>query len=286
MKLYLLPALLMLFSGIAPAQQNRPLPLNILSFNIRYNNPQDGLNAWPNRKEMAAKVFTDYQVDFAGLQEALAGQIYDLQQQLPQYAWIGVGRDDGKTKGEFSPIFYNKDKFEVLTQGTFWLSETPDVPGSKNWDAAITRVATYGQFREKRSGRKLFVINTHYDHIGEQARQNSSRLLIRKIKELSAGLPVILTGDFNSPEASPAIQTLTTDANFRLINTERLSEEAHTGGTASFNGFGKGKPGPAIDFILVGPAISVKRHDYLPIVNGEVYVSDHWPVISRVSVER
>ncbi|WP_165840856.1 endonuclease/exonuclease/phosphatase family protein [Larkinella punicea] len=269
-------------SGVS-AQTVSRFPLNVLSFNIRYNTPQDGLNAWPNRKEIAANVFTAYQVDFAGLQEALAGQIADLQDQLPAYGWVGVGRDDGKTQGEFSPIFYNKQKFEVLKQGTFWLSETPEVPGSKSWDAALPRIATYAVFQDKRNESQVFVINTHFDHISETARQNSAKLLISKIKELSNDLPVILTGDFNTPDASPSIKTLTSDSTFKLTNTESLSENPHTGGTSTFNNFKTDQRGPVIDFIFVGPDVAVQRHDYLPILKDQVFISDHWPVLSRLT---
>jgi len=272
-----------LISATFAQQPPRPrLAFNVLSFNIRYNNPQDGVNAWPNRKAMAAAVFTDYQVDFAGLQEALYGQILDLQEQLPAYAWIGVGRDDGQKKGEFSPIFYQKNRYEVLRSGTFWLSETPEVVGSKSWDAAITRVATWGVFRHKPSGKELLVVNTHFDHVGEQARQNSAKLLIRRIKDLSNGLPVVLTGDFNTPEKSPGIKTLTSDPDFWLRNTEHLSQEAHTGGCTTFNGFKYNATGPAIDFIFVGEGLAVRRHDVLPIVKNNVFVSDHWPVLTRI----
>ncbi|RRB07387.1 endonuclease/exonuclease/phosphatase family protein [Larkinella rosea] len=285
MKWRLFIAIVLTFVSELSAQPVSQFPLNVLSFNIRYNNPQDGLNAWPNRKEIAAGVFTSYQVDFAGLQEALAGQIADLQDQLPNYGWIGVGRDDGKTQGEFSPIFYNKQKFEVIKQGTFWLSETPDVPGSKSWDAALPRVATYGIFKDKRNDSQVMVINTHFDHIGETARQNSAKLLIQKIKELSDELPVILTGDFNTPDVSPAIKTLTSDPTFQLSNSEKLSESPHTGGNSTFNNFQTRQSGLVIDFIFVGPNVEVKRHDYLPILKGNVFVSDHWPVLSRVLVK-
>ena len=281
---YFLFSFLLFSTAFAQTPPRPTLTSNVLSFNIRYNNPKDGINAWPNRKALAAKVFTDYSVDFAGLQEALYGQITDLQDQLPAYAWIGVGRDDGKEKGEFSPIFYQKSRYEAVKSGTFWLSETPEVVGSKNWDAAITRVATWGIFRHKQSGKQLFVINTHFDHVGEQARQNSAKLLIRRIKDLSGGLPVILTGDFNTPENSPGIKTLTSDPDFWLRNTEHLSKEAHTGGYTTFNGFKYNATGPAIDFIFVGDKINVLRHDYLPIVEKDVFVSDHWPVLTRVEM--
>ncbi|GAB3274528.1 endonuclease/exonuclease/phosphatase family protein [Larkinella harenae] len=262
-----------------------PFPLNILSFNIRYNTPQDGLNAWPNRKEMAAGVIKDYHVDFAGLQEALAGQIADLQDQLTDYAWVGVGREDGKTQGEFSPIFYNKQKFEVVTQGTFWLSESPESPGSQSWESAHPRVATYGIFRDKRNEKQLFVINTHFDHLSEPARQQSARLLLNRIKALSNGLPVLLTGDFNTPENSSALQTLTNDPTCKLTNTEQLTQNPHTGGRSTFNGFSTSQRGPVIDFIFVGPGIEVNRHDYLPILKDNVFISDHWPVLSRLLIK-
>ncbi|GAB3935939.1 endonuclease/exonuclease/phosphatase family protein [Larkinella terrae] len=284
MKCCLLFALLFTLISEISAQPVPQFPLNILSFNIRYNNPQDGLNAWPNRKELAASVFTNYQVDIAGLQEALAGQIADLQDQLPNYGWIGVGRDDGKNQGEFSPVFYNKQKFEVVKQGTFWLSETPEVPGSKSWDAALPRVATYGIFRDKRNESQVLVINTHFDHMGETARQNSAKLLISKVKDLAGELPVILTGDFNTPDVSPAIKTLTSDPTFQLSNTEKLSESPHTGGNSTFNNFQTRQSGLVIDFIFVGPNVEVKRHDYLPILKDNVFISDHWPVLSRISV--
>jgi len=283
----LLPLLLGL--GHPHFAQERPqakLPLNVISFNIRYNNPADGANAWPNRKAMAAKIFTDYGVDFAGLQEVLSDQIHDLQDQLPAYAWLGAGREDGKEGGEFSPIFYKKDQFNPIRQGTFWLSETPDEPGSKSWDAALPRIATYAIFEEKRTGRQLFVINTHFDHRGEQARQRSAQLLISQIRKLSGNLPVILTGDFNSPENAPALKTLTGDDELKLTNTEQLSEAPHFGGAGTFNNF---KPVPAtrtIDFVLVGPGLDVKRHDFLTVYDAkrDVYISDHWPVLSRLQL--
>jgi len=280
-----MPILLVLlaFGQLAGTPPN-PSTLTLLSFNIRYNNPQDGINAWPNRKALAADVFRKNEVDFAGLQEALIGQIEDLQAQLPDYAWIGLGRDDGKRKGEFSPIFYRKDRFEAMREGTFWLSETPTVAGSKSWDAAITRVATYGVFRDKRSGQRFFVINTHFDHKGEQSRQQSAKLLIKQIRKLSLGLPVVLTGDFNSPETSPALQTLTTDSFVPLRNARHHSHLPHAGGENTFNGWGK-TPQPApIDFILLGPGFRVQQHAYLPIMEKDVYVSDHWPVLARVEI--
>ena len=142
--------------------------VNVMTFNIRYNNPGDGADAWPHRKDMVADVIRK-QADIAGLQEAQFDQIEDLEKRLPNFKWYGVGRDDGKKKGEFCPIFYRADRFEVLQKQTLWLSETPEVPGSKGWDTAITRLMTMVQFKETKSGARFWMINTHFDHRGPVA---------------------------------------------------------------------------------------------------------------------
>lgn len=252
--------------------------LRVLSFNIRYATANDGVNAWTYRKDLAASVFTSYEADFAGLQEALLGQINDLQERLPQYAWVGVGRDDGKEKGEYSPIFYRKDRFELINSGTFWLSETPEVVASKNWDAAITRIATWGRFKDLRTGKEIMIVNTHFDHVGEVSRQESAKVIARKMTELAKGLPTILTGDFNTPLQSPGIQTILSLRSPRLYNTQDRSREPHFGGEASFNGFGSAQVRPYIDFIFGTRHFKVERHGFLKLQQGEVLVSDHWPV--------
>lgn len=259
------------------------LPLNVLTFNLRYNNPEDGPNAWPHRKEMVAKVFTDHDVDLAGLQEALSGMIDDLQGLLPGYAFIGVGREDGQKKGEFAPIFYRKDRFTLEKQGTFWLSETPETVGSKGWDAALARIATWGIFRGNASGKEFLFMNTHFDHRGETARRESAKLLIARAAALSEGkLPVVLTGDFNTTPDSTAIQTVTSDSRLKLTDSTDVSQTPHIGGTMTFNGFGREKSGDIIDYIFVGPGVKVESHGYFPEIQDGVYVSDHWPVVSRV----
>ena len=252
--------------------------LRVLSFNIRYATEKDGANAWTHRKDLAASVFTQNEVDFAGLQEALLSQINDLQERLPNYAWVGVGRDDGKEKGEFSPIFYRKDRFEIVASGTFWLSKTPEAVGSKDWDAAITRIATWARFREIKSGREIMFVNTHFDHVGETSRQESAKVIARKMTELANGLPTLLTGDFNTPPGSPGIQTILDLQSPKLYNTQTRSATPHFGGEASFNGFGTAEPRPYIDFIFATRHFKVLRHGFVTMKQGEVYVSDHWPV--------
>ncbi len=179
--------------------------MNIVSFNIRYNTPNDGVNAWPNRAEMVTGLLQFHEADIFGLQEALYEQITDIQKELPDHEWFGVGRDDGKKRGEFSPIFYNKSKFILIKHGNFWLSENCGEPGL-GWDAACNRIVAWGKFQSKVTGKQFLVFNTHFDHSGNEARKNSAFLIRDKIKEISneQGLPVILTGDFNlAPESGP-----------------------------------------------------------------------------------
>lgn len=282
-----LPAILAagLLLGSVRAQEVAPVPLKVMTFNLRYNNPEDGPNAWPHRQEMVAAVFTEQAVDFAGLQEVLAGMIGDLQRLLPQYAFIGVGREDGKQKGEYAPIFYRRDKFVCEKQGTFWLSPTPEEVGSKGWDAALARIATWGVFRDKGSNREFFFMNTHFDHRGDEARRQSAKLLIERCAALGKGLPVVLSGDFNSTAEMSAIRTLVSDGRLKLTNTEAVSHTPHTGGAVSFNDFGKTTEGEVIDYIFVGPGIDVASHAFLPIIKDGVYVSDHWPAVSEIVVK-
>ncbi len=278
MKKIRLIALLMVISLSASAADT----LRVLSFNIRYNNAGDGVNAWPHRKDLAASVFKENDVDFAGLQEALVGQINDLQERLPDYAWIGVGRDDGKEKGEFSPIFYRKDRFEVVNSGTFWLSKTPEVVASKDWDAAITRVATWAKFKEIKTGKEIMFVNTHFDHVGEISRQESAKVIATKMTELANGLPTLLTGDFNTPLNSPGIQTILALKSPKLYNTQTQSKTPHFGGEASFTGFKESAPRPYIDFVFATKHFKVQKHGFLILKKDDVYVSDHWPVWTKM----
>src|SRR5688572_23652685 len=159
-------------------------PLRVMSFNIRYDEPRDGENAWPNRKKLVATLIRLHQVDLIGVQEALKGQLDDLSELIPEYAWIGVGRTDGKLGGEFSAILFRKNRFAMLETATFWLSETPHIP-SKGWDAAFPRIVTWAKFSDKQTQRVFFHFNTHFDHRGTRAREESGRLLLRRIDVLA-----------------------------------------------------------------------------------------------------
>ena len=173
--------------------------LYVGQYNIRNVNKKDDANGngWERRCPVICDILRVESFDIWGAQEVLHSQLEDLQKGLPQYASIGVGRDDGKTKGEYAPIFYKKDRIKCLANGTFWLSETPEVVGSKGWDAKYPRICTWGQFKDKKSGKKFWMFNLHMDHRGVEARKQSCLLILARIKEMCGGQPCILTGDFN-----------------------------------------------------------------------------------------
>jgi endonuclease/exonuclease/phosphatase family metal-dependent hydrolase len=254
-----------------------PPALEVATFNIRYNNPADGPNAWPNRRELAAGIFEANGIDVAGLQEALIGQVRDLEQALPNFARLGVGRDDGKEAGEHNPIFYRKDRLEPESSGTFWLSATPEKPGSVGWDGACPRIATWAVFHDRVTGGRFLFVNTHLDHRGKRARLEASKLLVRRIATLGATLPVILTGDFNASVSDPELAPLLTSTATPL----HVSGEENSP-TETFNGFEARPERTVIDYILVGPGIDVGEYRVPHIVKDGVFISDHWPVMARL----
>ena len=272
--------ILVLLIGLLPFQ-NFAQTINVMTFNIRYNTERDGVNKWDNRKDRAAEMVKYYEADFCGMQEALIGQINDLQERLPEYEHFGVGRDDGKDKGEFSPIFYNKLKYKLLKQETFWLSETPEKP-SKGWDANLPRIVTWGYFQDIKSKKKFYVFNTHYDHIGKVARAESSKLIIQKIKEIAGKETAILTGDFNATPDSEPIKTILTG----LTNTKALSQTPHFGPDNSFTGFeSKERENSEIDHVFTNnPKIKVIKHATLSNSWGGLYASDHHPVLVKITL--
>jgi endonuclease/exonuclease/phosphatase family metal-dependent hydrolase len=269
---------ILLHSGFLFAQSS----INILSWNIRLYNNWDGPNIWENRKEEVKGLILFYEADILCTQEGVKSQLVFLRDSVGGYDYIGVGRDDGKDKGEFSAIFYRKDRFEVKEQGTFWLSETPGEV-SKGWDAAIVRVCTWGVFSDKESKKQFMVFNTHFDHMGQLARENSARLIVAKMKELNTkNLPVILAGDFNSTPDSKPYQVMAaeyTDARF-------ISEIPAYGPLATFNGFRiDQEPTERIDYIFINGKTRVKRYAVLTNSQGQRYPSDHFPVFTELVIK-
>ena len=270
----------------APELTTTPF-LRVMSFNVRYNTPSDSANAWPYRKDLAASMIRFHHADLAGLQEASKGHIDDLVERLPEYGWFGVGRDDGQEGGEFSAIFYRRDRVELLDGSTFWLSEEPDSAGSIGWDADYTRIVTWGRLRDRATGRIFFHFNTHFDHIGEQARLESARLLVTRVKQLAGTEPVIVTGDFNCREFSEPYQTLTDSTSTGSLRDARyLSIHGHHGPTGTWSGFEvAGTPGEKIDHIFVKNGVRVLQHGVLSDTFDGRFPSDHLPVLVEVIIE-
>jgi endonuclease/exonuclease/phosphatase family metal-dependent hydrolase len=258
-----------------------------MTFNIRYDNPNDGVNAWPNRREWVASLIRFHGADVVGVQEALAHMLTELDQRLPGFARVGVGRADGRARGEFSAILYRTDRLALLDSGTFWLSPTPEVVASKGWDAAIERVATWARFRDRRTGCSLLHLNTHFDHMGEQARQESARLIRRRLPGLAAGLPMVVTGDLNADPTSGAYRILTRDtiagASPPLSDAMTVSRSGHYGPTSSWTAFKAIEPNRRIDYVLVSSAVEVLSHGILPDSWDGRFPSDHLPVLASVA---
>ncbi len=253
--------------------------IDVISYNIRYDNPDDKPNNWDNRKEFLISQLNFYAPDVFGTQEGLVHQLKDIDNGLGNYTYFGVGRDHGDDRGEFTAIFYNKEKLDLLEQSTFWLSETPTTP-SKGWDAALPRICTYGLFENKEDGKKFMVFNTHFDHVGVKAREESSKLILRKIKELNTeDLPVVVTGDFNLESDSPGVQVILT----QMADTHLAAGENAFGPKGTFNGFEFNKPVERrIDYVFVSDEFEVLKSAILSDSKDCRYPSDHLPVLARL----
>lgn len=265
--------------------------IRVMTFNIRYDEPRDKENAWPNRKEMVASMIRFHQADLVGVQEALERQMSDLEKLLPDYAWVGVGRADGKAGGEFSAIIYRKARFSRLESSTFWLSETPDVP-SKGWDAAYPRIVTWIKLKDTNTGKLFFHFNTHLDHRGVRAREESAGLLLKRINTISGQLPVVVTGDFNFNESSKGYQILTGKIREKEIGSQDslrdaryLSQHGHHGSTSTFNEFKALIPDMTIDYVLVKGPVRVLQHGTLSDTWDGRFPSDHLPVLAEILIE-
>ncbi|HJS53587.1 MAG TPA: endonuclease/exonuclease/phosphatase family protein [Chitinophagaceae bacterium] len=259
--------------------------LNVMTFNIRLNIKSDSLNAWPYRKDNAASQILFHNVHLLGVQEALHEQMMDLSQSLSRYKYAGVARDDGITKGEYSAIFYDTTRLKLTASSTFWLSLTPEVAGSKSWDAAITRIVTWAKFRDVTNKKVFFVFNTHFDHIGKEARRESAKLLKEKVKEVAGNNPVIVMGDFNSKPSDDPIKILV-DSNDpgRFIDTKAISLTPHYGPQGTFNAFtSKETDNEPIDFIFIKGKWKVLQHATLSQTWGGRFSSDHFPVFAKLN---
>ena len=269
-------AFALVLTGCATAA---PPPLAVMTYNIRLNLASDGPNAWPHRKAAVAKLMSV--PDLIGVQEALPDQLADLDAALPQFDRFGTGRSAERT-GEHTAVFYRKDRFELLENDTFWLSPTPSEAGSKGWDAAYERIATWGKLRDRRTGRQFYLFNTHFDHIGAEARRESARLLASRIDSIAGQAPVIVTGDFNDLSTSEFFAILTAAG---LRDARNVSGEPARGPDSTWNAFRAIEPGRRIDFIFVRGPVEVLWHDTIPATLSDGrFPSDHLPVVAEVRV--
>ncbi len=259
--------------------------LYVGTYNIRCENKGDYKkgNGWEQRCPVVCAQINFQHPDILGTQEVLAEQLDDMKARLTDYDYIGVGRDDGKRKGEHTVIFYDRKTIRLLQQGHFWLSETPDKPGL-GWDAACTRICTWGKFRSRKAGKTFYFFNLHLDHVGVVARRESARLVVRRIREIAKGKPVILTGDFNVDQKDTIYSIFTTSG---LLNDSYEHSKQRFAENGTFNGFNPDrKTDSRIDHIFVSPSFHVMRYGILTNCywtdQERRLPSDHYPVFVRL----
>lgn len=273
-----LVALLLPVLGMAKDQVEQPVKVRWCTFNIRCIAGVDNEIGcgWDVRKDNVAQYVLDNKIDVVGMQEVTFKQLTDLRERLQGYDYVGVGRTDGKEKGEFSPVFFRADKYEPLEKGNFWLSETPDVAGSKGWDAALERIASYVKLKDKATGKIFMAVNTHFDHVGVTARKESAKLIMRKIQEIVGNRPAVVTGDFNITEDDEAYTTMVTN-DFKMNDAYHMTAH-HSGVPYTFHDYCRISPlkAPKIDFIFITPGIKVLQ-THIERENPEHRLSDHNP---------
>lgn len=272
--LFIVVAVLMALPQFASAQLSE---LKVMSYNIRLGSGQDGTNSWMYRCPATLEMLEDQQPDVFGVQEALSDQIQFLEEFTKDYECVGVGRDNGKKKGEFMSIFWNKKTVKMLKWGTFWLSETPEKP-SMGWDAACFRTATWALMKDKKTGKKFYFVNTHLDHVGVEARRNGLNLIVDRIEEINPeGLPMVLTGDFNMKPSAPELKDL--DARMKSARKVALKTDSHN----TFNAWGKASPDNIIDYIYISGFSSCPEYQTVTKKYAQrTYVSDHYPIVARL----
>lgn len=268
----LIITLILLIACLVPAFAQKDT-ISVISFNIRYNNPGDGDNIWDNRKASVIRMVKLEQPDFLCVQEAYFVQLEYLNNNLPDYQYIGVGRDDGKQGGEHMAILYRSDRYTVIEHGDFWLSATPDVC-SRGWDAVCHRIVTWGYFRDRQTGKTLYCFNTHLDHVGEVARRESLKLIPERIKTIVTDkkAPVFLTGDFNSDISSEIFKPL------KKVMKQARKDAPVTDSKGTFNGWGSAPNNIVIDHIFYKNAKPMIFKTLNENKYGRNLISDHYPI--------
>lgn len=267
---------------LASCNKQSDVALNVMTFNIRLDAASDSMNNWKYRKDNAAQMVAYYEPDIVGMQEVLKNQLGDLKARLPEYTQLGVGRADGKEKGEYCPLFYKTDRFDLVDYGNFGMSETPDSIGIKGWDAACERITTWAILKDKASGKQIAAFNTHFDHVGQVARRESATLILAKMKQIAGKLPVVLTGDFNGELDSDPIRLLTEGG---MINTYTEAPVVY-GPSWTFHAFGNLvlEDRTLIDYVLVKGAVEVEKCRVIGDKPDNGYLSDHAPVMASLKL--
>lgn len=261
--------------------QNGP-PLTVMTFNVRYDNPSDGVHSWKNRLTSITDLIQQSGADIIGFQEVLYSQLLDLTDAFPDYLHVGVGRKDGDTQGEYCVIMYRKNRFRCVESGTFWLSPYPDSIGSVGWDASMERICTWGIFRDLQIQEDVAVFNTHLDHVGENARNKSADLILHHLEKLSSEIPVILMGDFNADQETLTYKKL---AHHNLLVDSRTICGQIKGPDWTYHGFGQVAENvrTSIDFVFVRNGFfEVTYHEHIFHKMGRTYYSDHNPVLVKL----
>lgn len=263
------------------ATTTRTSDLRVMSFNLRVPFRLDGFNYWDHRKDLLVETIRDFAPDVLGTQECINEQAWHIFEKLPNYGFVGAGRDNGKTGGEMTAIFYRIDKFRQVDSGHFWLSEKPESVGSKGWDAGWRRMASWVKLRSLADGRVFVVFNTHFDVWGDEARYNSALLIRKKIREIAGTLPAIITGDFNDAEGSPTYNALLAGPQRRgepFVDTFREVYPRPLKGEGTRHGFGGSTNGPRIDWIFTTTGFDTVHASIDHTRDGSRYPSDHFPV--------
>lgn len=278
--------------SLAISEENQPSrssDLRVMSFNIRYGTARDGENHWEKRRDFVVETIKAYNPDLLGTQETLGFQKEYLQKNLTGYSNIGVGRNDGKLKGEMTAIFFRKDRFEKLDEGHFWLSTTPEKPGSKSWDSSLPRICSWVKLRDRKSKSKpILFLNTHFDHRGKQARFESAKLIRKRAQKLAKDCDVIITGDFNATVSSKPYQALFQNDNseaskIQLVDTYKVGSTESNQSEATFSGFRAGPvKGGRIDWIAVSTGWKVIRAEINRTSREGRTPSDHYPVTATL----
>ncbi len=274
-------AVLFSIASVAVGQEDQS-SVNVMSFNIRFDNPADGPDAWPHRKDWVAEIIREH-ADIVGMQEVKKNQLDDLKERLPNYEFYGVGRDDGNEAGEYVPLAWKQDRFEAVEKGVFWLSETPDEP-SNGWDANLNRISTWARLKDKQSAKQVLVLNTHFDHQGEQARRESAKLMREWVAKHAKDDAVIVTGDFNTTAKSVPYKNLTADSGATTLRDSRMLAKTPEGPESTWNGFKEIVPGRRIDFIFTTAPVEVRDYRTLDETREGRFSSDHLPIVATLNI--